>query len=287
MDERRFYVYSMRATDRLMPFYIGKGTGRRWRDHLKPSRRELDHAKNDQIDEIQARGEEVCVQKLAISLTQNQAWELEKFIIDEIGLANLSNRIAGGQGTAHTRETREKISEAMDGHDVSKQTRDRLSEVNSGEGAYFYNREFTDEHRQNISQANSLETHPQTELSREEVAHIRWLAQESELYQREIAELYGTTQRNIGCIEREESWKGIAPKRPTDVDIQEIVRSRSATADMKSSLTTEDVQEIKWLLQNTDLKQSEIAARYGVVASSISEINTGATWGEVSKTQKP
>jgi predicted XRE-type DNA-binding protein len=284
----RFYVYWMRAADELRPFYIGKGTGRRWKGHFRPSRRDIECPKNDHIDGVQGRREEVVVKKILSGLAEEKAWELEKFLISEIGKSNLTNRTGGGQGGALCEKTKQKISEKLLGHDVSEETRRKMAESHSGEDHYFYNREFTEEHCQNISDANSLEGHPQTNLTKQDVAEIRWLAQNTELYQREIGSLYDIEQAIVSYIVLEKEWKGIEPKRPEEpVDVESIVEQRTPSTTTSSSLDEQDVEEIQWLLDNTQMNQGEIANAYDVAPSSISNINTGTTYSQVTTQRKP
>jgi hypothetical protein len=94
-----FYVYAL-LNQSGTPFYIGKGKGRRYL-HSKRKRQAAD------------------VQKLADNLSQEHAFELERFLIDEIGRTPhgpLQNRCVGGYGAAGWKKSAELVEKMASFH---------------------------------------------------------------------------------------------------------------------------------------------------------------------------
>jgi len=120
----KFYVYQyIRSTDNT-PYYIGKGSG--WRMYCK------DHS-------VSVPKDRAKIQVIANNLTEYEAHLLEKKLIKLYGRKDLEtgilhNRSDGGEGSCgavRSKETREKIANALTG-------RTRI---------------FTEEHKRNISNA--------------------------------------------------------------------------------------------------------------------------------------
>jgi len=66
-----------------------------------------------------------------------------------------------------------------------------------------------------------------------------------------------------------------------------IGETKSKLAISKGNLTENKVREIKWLLKNTSMKQSEIGNLYGIGRKSISNINTEKCWEFIQSTKLP
>jgi hypothetical protein len=172
----RFYTYAYLRKDRT-PYYIGKGTGYRIYDK---SRKEFKPPKDKSR-----------IIFLKQNLTEEEAFKHEIYMIAVFGRKDLETGILrnltdGGEGISnfkHSDETkqiiskinkkrifsdehRKKLSSALKGKpkseetkekmklarkNISDETRKKLSESNKGENGYWYNREFSLEHRLNIS----------------------------------------------------------------------------------------------------------------------------------------
>ncbi len=78
-------------------FYIGKGCGKRPYDHIRDSNKK-NSPKNQKINSIIKQGCFPIVHLIKENLDENAAYELEKNVIKEIGLDNLTNQCSGGIG---------------------------------------------------------------------------------------------------------------------------------------------------------------------------------------------
>jgi len=91
-------------------------------------------------------------------------------------------------------------------------------------------------------------------------------------------------------------WKNKSRSDETKNKISNSLSNRSLSKDHKkniskaqkneegnrsSVLTKEEVSEIKYLLKNTNMYQKEIAKKYDICETAISNINTGKTWTHV------
>jgi hypothetical protein len=96
----KFYVYQLRDPRSELPFYIGKGFGRRAWHHIK----NIDYThKSNTIQKILREGYEVQVEILQDNMTEESAFELEIHLISKYGrrdLGNgcLTNLTSGGEG---------------------------------------------------------------------------------------------------------------------------------------------------------------------------------------------
>lgn len=263
-NENRFYIYGLyeKLEDNLLDncFYIGKGSGYRMRKHFFSC--QLDESNNDvknlhkvrKIKKLQREDKDFYATKIVDSLSEDKSYELEKFIIEEIGLENLTNMSEGGKGApsgeqnpmygkTHSEKARKKISKRHLGRNVSKETKEKMSEAHSGKS-------LSDEHRKNISEAllgknsgedNSMygkshskevkrkmseshlkskyfggENHPTSKLSESEAREVKWLSKNSNLYQKEIAEIYDIKRVTVSKIKNQKNWSKVDPKKPED-----------------------------------------------------------------------
>ena len=77
-EQRCFYVYLISRHDGT-PCYVGKGKGNRWRLHAKKS-----HNKH-LAQSYESAGGELPIRKIVDFVSELEAFELEKFLIAEIG----------------------------------------------------------------------------------------------------------------------------------------------------------------------------------------------------------
>lgn len=140
----KYYVYEWIRLDTNEPFYVGKGSGNRWK--------KLTRGNNKHFNNI-VKSIPVAVNILHNNLDEQIAFELEIYYIwlyrDIIGY-DMCNINDGGEGDSlpgnrnpmygkhHTNKTKEKIKE-------------KLSEINSGCNNPFYGKRHTQETREKIS----------------------------------------------------------------------------------------------------------------------------------------
>lgn len=124
MENARFYVYAhLRKTDGKC-FYIGKGSGKRYK--AKESR-------NPHWWNIVNKHGFKC-EILINGLTEEKAFELEAEICKQIGYENLCNvrEELGNGGWSHSKETKDNISKALKGRIQSKETIQKRSKSLKG-----------------------------------------------------------------------------------------------------------------------------------------------------------
>lgn len=122
--------------DKNEPFYIGKGTGRRY----------LNRQDRNQIFERIAAKTDIICKKIYETDDELEAFELEKFLIQNIGRINiktgpLSNMTDGGEGPSGRILT-----------EISKQ---KIRNANSGKNHYNYGRSLSAKHKNSLSIAQS------------------------------------------------------------------------------------------------------------------------------------
>jgi hypothetical protein len=97
--DARWYVYALSDPRDGAVFYVGKGCRDRMHQHEREAAKpETRYSKKiDRIRAIVAEGCEVQKQMLAKFWDEQAAYDHETDLIDEIGLANLTNVLPGGQ----------------------------------------------------------------------------------------------------------------------------------------------------------------------------------------------
>lgn len=136
---RDFYVYALFSPLTGLPFYIGKGRGRRWLDHGRLG----DNHYNPLIRALlkAARGLEIPKVKIRENLTETQAFEIEIAFISALGLRKaggiLLNLTEGGggatgvtgpnRGRTFTPEHRDRIRRSLLGKKHTEESKLKMS----------------------------------------------------------------------------------------------------------------------------------------------------------------
>ena len=134
-----FYTYKLIDPATLLPFYIGKGKGKRSQVHFNPSSKGHNKLKDFWIRKIIERGDEVVIEHIPC-LSEADAYILERKLILEYGRIDLKTGILtnlqeGGEG-AHAGEA------------CSMETRNKCSAVKKSK-----NRSVTPEQKNSIRQS--------------------------------------------------------------------------------------------------------------------------------------
>lgn len=126
MERCIYYVY-MYLKENGTPFYVGKGKGNRHLAHLqeakKSSTKDTNKLKINTIKKMLNEGKEPSIVFVDKNIDEDSAFELEEFLISEIGridlktgtLTNLTNGGDGASGTIITESTRNKRRLKMQG----------------------------------------------------------------------------------------------------------------------------------------------------------------------------
>lgn len=132
------YVYLHRKKSDGRIFYIGKGQGKRaWKKSQRSDWWKRVEAKHGRTVEIVLRG-----------LTDEQAFELEKGLVEWVGLENLCNLREGGEGGfAASEEVKAAISRANKGRVFSEETREKMRKAATGKRHSEETKEKLREHR--------------------------------------------------------------------------------------------------------------------------------------------
>jgi hypothetical protein len=164
-----FYVYMYCKPDGI-PFYVGKGKEDRWEHHVKQAKKQRTTDSNklkiNTIRKILKQGQEPLIKFIDINLSEDQAFELEEFMIGwigrlDLGTGTLTNMTNGGEGLSglvrdlsgknnpnygntgekcvwwgrnHTEETKKKMSEAQKGRILSEEHKAKMRKPKSEDG---------------------------------------------------------------------------------------------------------------------------------------------------------
>lgn len=173
-EEKRFYVYILRRPDQKdplepdkgCPFYVGKGCGKRTKDHRKEAKRKLNNKnksiKVNIIHKLWINNLDYEIDIILNNLTEQEALKYEEEIIKIYGriaintgcLSNMTDKGLGTSGFKQTTEAKAKIREAKIGERNAtfgkvhtEEFKKYLSDINKG-------KVLTKEHKQKISDTN-------------------------------------------------------------------------------------------------------------------------------------
>lgn len=154
----KFYVYVHRRNDTGAIFYVGKGCGKRATKKLDRSDwwKSIE-AKHGRTIEIIKRG-----------MNEQDAFDLEQWIIESIGRDSLCNLRDGGSGGIEpSAETRRKMSEAKKGRKPSEETKEKMRIRATGF-------RHSDESKAKIKAARSIQImRPMSEEAKEKISKAK------------------------------------------------------------------------------------------------------------------
>jgi len=271
-NKGEFYIYSFNDPRTNAPYYIGKGQNQRWYDHFASHyfKNPKNPYKARKIKKLQRLGyqPEKHVSFMATGLSEELAYELEEFLISEIGLQNLTNLTLGGTG-------------GIKGMSFPQSGRDKLSEAFKGS------------------------KHPHAKIAEQQAAEIKWLTKFSGWSCKEISNKIGqVSYRTVSDIKNSYSWKHVEPQKPdwfdgpfkyngykSEAEMIEAMRERynmgfslpeigrefnltpgtvkykcfpgqRLSNDLSNDLTEREAGEIKWLARHSAMYKTEIAEIY-------------------------
>lgn len=111
LNKSRWYVYELVDSRTNEVFYVGKGCGDRMYQHEREALKGVCSKKTFKINEIRNSGAEIVKRQVAFFWDEQAAYDCETDWIEEIGLANLTNVLPGGQ-TAWARRVVERKARA-------------------------------------------------------------------------------------------------------------------------------------------------------------------------------
>ena len=140
-----FYVYLLLDPRRdYLPFYVGKGKGNRAHHHLRyESHAKINRFKKAVIDKIKEANRDVKIKIWKDGLSEEEAFNLEKDLIQRFGrrdlgtgiLTNLSDGGHGNSGRRFSEEHKRKLSEKATGRNHSDASKSKMSQYRKGRKA--------------------------------------------------------------------------------------------------------------------------------------------------------
>jgi hypothetical protein len=148
--ENKFYVYILYNSITNEPFYVGKGIGNRVNIHFINSKNPKTHLHRRiaKLTQENIRVEQIFCENEYEALGK-EVYLISKFGRQDLNLGPLLNLTNGGEGIygyKHTKEAREKISEAN--RNSSIETRQKISNALKGR-----KRIFSEQHKHNIAKS--------------------------------------------------------------------------------------------------------------------------------------
>ena len=135
------YVYTLTDPRNGMPFYVGKGHGKRCEAHLDEAKyyTKRKSKKLNKIRKLMSLGMKPIITKVEENVSDAQAIDFECFLIAEmrdigIPLTNMTDGGDGAQGYKHTEEHKKYVTQLFKGRIVSEETKQKMRKPKSEQG---------------------------------------------------------------------------------------------------------------------------------------------------------
>ena len=108
-----------------------------------------------------------------------------------------------------------------------------------------------------------------------QVAEMKWLATNTSLGNSDIEKHYGISSSFLNAILKGRQWKHVLSGKPktTNTELERISNIRLEKE--------RNIREVKWLVQNTSMRQKEISKHYGVSEDTVSSIKVGRSYRDI------
>lgn len=193
--ENKYYVYFLIDPRNMLPFYIGKGCGKRAKDHLKETEENTDNIfKVRKINSIRKSGLEPLIDIVYKELDEDTAYDLEEKAIAFYGRKGIdkggiltnrcpNNRPPNAKGMKRSKECCDNISKSLTGKPSKLKGRKRPNIGNALRGR---KRIFTDEHCQNMSKARKGKPNPGVSAAKKDKTYEEIYGEENGKRMREL-----------------------------------------------------------------------------------------------------
>ena len=230
LQEKNFCVYKI--TNLVNgKIYIGKtyDVNARWEKHVKIATNREEKAYQYLHKSINKYGaDNFTIEKLEENLTEQESFEREIFWIKtlnsknpDVGM-NLTDGGEGASGLKWSEDSREKI-RGSNNHNFGKITPDDVKEKlkisSTGRklsteaklkiSETHKNKTISDEQKNQLSELNSGEKHPQAKFTEQDILRIREMFATGEYTQTELAKNFGTKPNVISQIVNRVRWRNI------------------------------------------------------------------------------
>lgn len=213
------------------PFYIGKGKINRYKSYKNRNNYFINI-----INKLKKLKLKPIIIKLYENLNENESIKLEIKLIKIIGrkdinqgsLINMTDGGDGVSGLIFSEESKQKLSilnsgrnncmfgvhrfgkdNPMFGRKHSKKTKEKISKSNSGKNAPNYGKNFSQNHKYKIGDAQIGIKNHMARLTEEDITKIWIYLDEGILTQKEIAKKFDVSQVLISRIKLKKTWKHI------------------------------------------------------------------------------
>lgn len=123
-----------------------------------------------------------------------------------------------------------------------------------------------------------------SQVTEDQVQEIRRLLAQTDLTHPEVATRFGVSESIVSCINTGKSWARLpnpwGPARHKGFHGPSVIRP----GDRRTTLTADDVQEIRRLLAGSTRANARIARQFGVTDVTIGNIKRGKTWSHLPNT---
>lgn len=249
----RFYVYGLfyKKSKKEICFYIGKGCGNRYKQHLKKSNLKLDSCYNphkvQKVKKLKEKEHDPYSEILFANLSEQCSLDIENFLLNKDNIySNVTNILK---------------------EDLPL----------SGEKHPLYGKERSIETRKKISK-----------LDDKKVKEIKWLLENSIMTNKEISKKYDIHRSTIQSVKNKRVYSNINSKKKPKWYTKKFEKShKNRKEEKRSILSVNKVKEIKWIFENTKATVRFLSKKYDVCEALISNIKNNKKFSHVKETNKP